>query len=320
MRSAHVIRTPYLHYETFAAYGKMETSVTAAKTATIESARAVIRPLSPILSQPEQHSARAPATGSPEPISPKHSLNADKGSVEKAASAHRGSSGPALAPQHGSTTTSRRRKSADSHLEASLGGLQDTVIGAVGEDVEKGYRAEQDLESRFGGPQDLETALPLPSSQRTSLAFDIDNRPALTHSNAGRPTPSNEDVPRASFHSRRSEDQDTASGAGGLEKDTMSIPRPPKKNLNDHLIQGYLGRLQPRRTLDQYLFSQLESTTHRDNDQVVYRYTQTAADMTPKIFMVDQLWLWVLGDGMLGYESFLLATLQIDQVFRHRNQ
>lgn len=73
--------------------------------------------------------------------------------------------------------------------------------------------------------------------------------------------------------------------------------------LNEHLIKGYLvpseaktiPPLQLRRTLDQYFYTHLKSTSQRDSDQVVYRYTKGA--FQPKIFMVDQLWLWIFDDG-----------------------
>ncbi|VUC38053.1 unnamed protein product [Clonostachys rosea] len=73
----------------------------------------------------------------------------------------------------------------------------------------------------------------------------------------------------------------------------------PSKNLNEHLIGGYYSSealgLQPRRTLDQYVYAGMETLTHRDDDQVVYRYTNEETSGVPKIFMVDQLWLWILG-------------------------
>jgi hypothetical protein len=78
--------------------------------------------------------------------------------------------------------------------------------------------------------------------------------------------------------------------------------QPPQKNLNDHLIKGYLvsgevGKVwfQPRRTLHQYFYSHLENVTERDDDQVVYKYTRRLDDKRPKLFMVDQLCLWTLG-------------------------
>lgn len=76
------------------------------------------------------------------------------------------------------------------------------------------------------------------------------------------------------------------------------------KRQNPHvaLIRGYASgndptsvSLQPRRTLDQYFYSHLDSTADRDSDQVVYRYTRDHEQ--PKLFMVDQLWLWVLNGG-----------------------
>ena len=52
-----------------------------------------------------------------------------------------------------------------------------------------------------------------------------------------------------------------------------------------------------RRTLDQFYFHTLEDTRVRDSDQVVHRGTRALRDGTPKIIMVDQLWLWILDDS-----------------------
>lgn len=78
------------------------------------------------------------------------------------------------------------------------------------------------------------------------------------------------------------------------------------KDPTELLINGYLnleGRpLHCRRTLDQFLYYMLPSTEARDIDQVVYRWAkrerkEDAACYRP-IIMVDQLWLWVLHDGL----------------------
>ncbi|KAF3342587.1 RNA polymerase II subunit A C-terminal domain phosphatase SSU72 [Verticillium dahliae VDG2] len=73
-----------------------------------------------------------------------------------------------------------------------------------------------------------------------------------------------------------------------------------EKNLHEHLFRGYFNSgtsdLQPRRTLDQYVYADIEASSNRDNDQVVYRYTK---DSRAKIFMVDQLWLWILGEDTI---------------------
>jgi hypothetical protein len=73
---------------------------------------------------------------------------------------------------------------------------------------------------------------------------------------------------------------------------------PPTRNLNEHLIRGYYElrslAYQPRRTLDQYAYAEINTSSHRENEQVVYRYTKDDPLRGKKIFMVDQLWLWVL--------------------------
>jgi hypothetical protein len=103
-----------------------------------------------------------------------------------------------------------------------------------------------------------------------------------------------------------------------VPKKTASIPAPrktkrvriapPSGNLHEHLIYGYYnpGRIeyQPRRTLDQYGYAGIESTSHRDDDQVIYRYTKSDPLAVRKIFMVDQLWMWVLGNGKLTPYAF----------------
>ncbi|KAI1504861.1 hypothetical protein F5X99DRAFT_431896 [Biscogniauxia marginata] len=65
------------------------------------------------------------------------------------------------------------------------------------------------------------------------------------------------------------------------------------------LVNAYLNNtppLHPRRTLDQ------------DTDQVVYRYCKRHHVET-KVFMVDQLWLWVIGkDQVLRYSIDLIIT------------
>ncbi|RDW57478.1 hypothetical protein BP6252_13738 [Coleophoma cylindrospora] len=73
--------------------------------------------------------------------------------------------------------------------------------------------------------------------------------------------------------------------------------------LNETLIKAYMvpskygavPALQPRRTLDQYFYTHLPDTYKRDRDQVVYRYLEKEGQV-PRIFMVDQLWLWILDE------------------------
>lgn len=70
------------------------------------------------------------------------------------------------------------------------------------------------------------------------------------------------------------------------------------------LIRAHLTKsasfLHVRRTLDQFFYHNID-TTFRDRDQVVYRFQQKHRkdDVDPKIFMVDQLWMWILGKDLV---------------------
>ncbi|KAI1409325.1 hypothetical protein F5Y13DRAFT_92301 [Hypoxylon sp. FL1857] len=97
---------------------------------------------------------------------------------------------------------------------------------------------------------------------------------------------------------------------GGLtDRNQSRPPNPPLilGNLHEHLIRGYLrpeppehgSSLQIRRTLDQYFYTHLDTAHPRNVDQVVSRFTQM--HKTPKLFMIDQLWLWVInGDTVIS--------------------
>ncbi|KAI0878003.1 hypothetical protein GGS24DRAFT_48617 [Hypoxylon argillaceum] len=66
------------------------------------------------------------------------------------------------------------------------------------------------------------------------------------------------------------------------------------------LIQAYLNStppLHPRRTLDQFFYHGID-TSARDVDQVVYRFCKRYG-IEKKVFMVDQLWLWVIGKDLV---------------------
>ncbi|KAL8827955.1 MAG: hypothetical protein Q9170_006803 [Blastenia crenularia] len=72
------------------------------------------------------------------------------------------------------------------------------------------------------------------------------------------------------------------------------------RTCDELLIQAYLQsthNLHIRRTLDQFYYHAI-STEERDADQVVYRYTRDKRK-EKKVFMVDQLWLWILGGDLI---------------------
>src|SRR4051812_11087361 len=73
---------------------------------------------------------------------------------------------------------------------------------------------------------------------------------------------------------------------------------------DDFLIRGYLNSstdLHLRRTLDQFKHHSI-NTEKRDRDQVVYRFCKREGKEL-KIFMVDQMWVWILGDNLV-FTSF----------------
>ncbi|KAI1747254.1 hypothetical protein F4782DRAFT_521893 [Xylaria castorea] len=80
------------------------------------------------------------------------------------------------------------------------------------------------------------------------------------------------------------------------EKNPQVVP-PSRDSL---LIKAYLNStppLHPRRTLDQFFYHGID-TSARDTDQVVYRFCKRYG-IEKKVFMVDQLWLWVIGKDLV---------------------
>lgn len=81
---------------------------------------------------------------------------------------------------------------------------------------------------------------------------------------------------------------------------------------DEFLIRGYLNSstdLHLRRTLDQFKHHSI-NTEKRDRDQVVFRFCKKAKKEW-KIFMVDQMWIWILGDSMCPGTPFLFCFLPI---------
>ena len=86
-------------------------------------------------------------------------------------------------------------------------------------------------------------------------------------------------------------------------------PRPRLRKADTYdemLIRAHLATstmsLHVRRTLDQSFYHNID-TYSRDVDQVVYRYQLRGQDLDtecdPKVVMVDQLWMWILGKDLI---------------------
>ncbi|KAJ5184445.1 Mg2+ transporter protein CorA-like/Zinc transport protein ZntB [Penicillium cf. griseofulvum] len=101
---------------------------------------------------------------------------------------------------------------------------------------------------------------------------------------------------------RRQQMQDAISRAETLEFVSNGIKRARTRDvlLIDAHLSSSTTSLHVRRTLDQFFYPNID-TKSRDQDQVVYRYQTKSPGMgvEPKIFMVDQLWMWVLGTNLI---------------------
>ncbi|KAJ5207925.1 hypothetical protein N7449_002304 [Penicillium cf. viridicatum] len=101
---------------------------------------------------------------------------------------------------------------------------------------------------------------------------------------------------------RRQKMQDAISRAETLDFVSNGMKR--MRTRDEMLIDAHLSSsttsLHVRRTLDQFFYPNID-TKSRDQDQVVYRYQTKSPGMgaDPKIFMVDQLWMWVLGTNLI---------------------
>ncbi|KAL4880134.1 hypothetical protein BJY04DRAFT_191763 [Aspergillus karnatakaensis] len=89
------------------------------------------------------------------------------------------------------------------------------------------------------------------------------------------------------------------------ETQQVSTPRPGierKPTRDELLLRAHLTSsttsLHIRRTLDQFFYPNID-THSRDKDQVVYRYQRNGETPDPKLFMVDQLWMWILGPNLI---------------------
>lgn len=95
---------------------------------------------------------------------------------------------------------------------------------------------------------------------------------------------------------------------GKVEKSKDPMQQAMKKEYRDEcLLRGYLLQgtdLHLRRTLDQFKHHSID-TGHRDRDQVVYRHFKELNRkkphkyLDPRIFMIDQLWMFVFDDILL---------------------
>lgn len=106
-------------------------------------------------------------------------------------------------------------------------------------------------------------------------------------------------------HRRRQEMQEAINRAESLHSSYSPFIK-KAATYDEMLIRAHLNTstvsLHVRRTLDQSFYHNID-TQSRDADQVVYRYQTKAKpgdpNIDPKILMVDQLWMWILGKDLI---------------------
>ncbi|KAL8717878.1 MAG: hypothetical protein Q9225_004931 [Loekoesia sp. 1 TL-2023] len=106
---------------------------------------------------------------------------------------------------------------------------------------------------------------------------------------------------------RRQEMQEAIARAQEMKSRHRRARLQKSRTYDEMLLRAHLGSstnsLHVRRTLDQFFYHNID-TQSRDQDQVVYRYQckgidPEKSDVDPKIFMVDQLWMWILGKNLI---------------------
>ncbi|KAL6708240.1 hypothetical protein ACN47E_003424 [Coniothyrium glycines] len=106
-------------------------------------------------------------------------------------------------------------------------------------------------------------------------------------------------MPYLHFESNRRREEMQAAIADAKER-KRRVSTYDEMLLRAHLTSSQVS-LHVRRTLDQFFYHNID-TRSRDCDQVVYRYQCKGRDpgsIDPKVFMVDQLWVWTLGRDLI---------------------
>jgi hypothetical protein len=127
------------------------------------------------------------------------------------------------------------------------------------------------------------------------------------------------DIARLQQHYIMSDvDKQVKSNTAYTDAEISSLPC----SIDEKLLRKYLRHRPPmhvRRTLDQSYHYTLDDTKLRDRDQVVLRYarkkiSQDDGRISPRVLMVDQCWLWVIGGMFLNQASTNSEYLRADHI------
>jgi len=149
--------------------------------------------------------------------------------------------------------------------------------------------------------------------------------------------------PQPSKSAKRKPTPTTADEAKALRRKTLgellryaaALSEAMDSHVDEQLVHEYVHSdppLHPRRTLDQSYYGALKNTHTRDRDQVVYRATtptphrcrkgpnrsacqdcKAEIKKTPRVIMVDQLWMWILDESVWSGSLFKALA---DKIYR----
>jgi Mg2+ and Co2+ transporter CorA len=208
-------------------------------------------------------------------------------------------------PKTPSRSSTFREESSDLFKFPSNQGGKDQAKGAQ---KEKGKKT-----SAKGNKSPKGTETPIKDQQRKP-SQPLENRRPVSPSSPARKEPVQPKnnvftfMPYLHFESsrRRQEMQEAIKRAETL-RSPLCRNLSKASTYDEMLIRAHLATstvsLHVRRTLDQSFYHNID-TESRDHDQVVYRYqlkgkSHDDPEVDPKIVMVDQLWMWVLGKGLI---------------------
>lgn len=203
-----------------------------------------------------------------------------------------------------------------SHIDESKSGSSDTRKDQPkGQQKEKGkkHTTKGNKSPRLGTDTPIKEQHSKPSHQPSSKSS---SHPASRHSHpqsslVRRDTisPSKGNIfmfmPYLHFETKRrqTEMQEAIRRAEALRTPSRKLSK--AATYDEMLIRAHLSTstvsLHVRRTLDQSFYHNID-TESRDQDQVVYRYQtkgKALDECDPKIVMVDQLWMWILGPNLI---------------------
>ena len=221
-------------------------------------------------------------------------------------------------PGNDTAETETRRNGSDGHGDARVEDAKSTPPDQPSGSPRPGRRARRTRRTASGLGIEMDVTLPseeirpLQPSRTQSFPLSEASMRTADSQNGPRTLPGSNVflfMPYLHFETDEARREMSAAIRSSAPKRDDEVKRPRKRNIShvrsrfsrdEMLIHAYLHSttgLHLRRTLDQFYLHGID-TSERDEDQVVWRYCQ-AKGKEEKVYMVDQLWMWVLGPSLI---------------------